>query len=396
MVVPDGHDENDTIGKGLVNGGESTDGSEVVLVVEDGLLGSAELVGDRVVGSHSGDVGLGVLDDYTILDVDTADFLERTSIGSVSSDELGDDGDLLGGIDSLAGSVEVLLTLAVRVEVASILVADTTISVITVTAVVSEAAVWSILAARVRGVGGGDGVGLPDIHLIAACAVLALSGVGVAGVGAPANGVGLSGDELDVVGALSIAITGSVLGTSLVVGLGGHATIGLHVGEVEGTVKTARKVGDIDVKGELLVLDLEHLIFGVVRGHEVDTRTNVGAGALGDKLHGKSVSRGGDTICATVVGTLNGAVLGAGDGVRAEGGIPSVTGVAVGITGGGVEPTPIGIEYDGTGLSSARATGRALLPTHAGMNFSSVSADLLAIGDRQEREREESSCVEHC
>ncbi len=196
-------------------------------------------------------------------------------------------------------------------------------------------------------------------------------------------------------GALSIAVTGSVLGTSLVVGLGGHATISGHVGEVEGTVETARKIGDIDIKGEFLVLDLEHLVLGRVRGHEVDTGTDVGIGTLGDKLHGDSIARGGDTVCTAIVGTIDGAVLGAGDWVGAKGGVPGVTGVAVGIARGGMEPAPVCVQDDTSRLGGAGTASSAGLPSDRWVRFGSVCTDLLAVNDREEGEREKSDRVEH-
>jgi len=130
MVIPDGHDEDNTLGEGLVHRGESTFSGKLVIITESGLLGDAEVGGDRVIrGVDSGDVDLGVLDDNVVLDIDTADFLEGSSISSISSQELGNDGDLLGSIDNLAGSVEGGVTHAVRVEIASILVADTSVVV---------------------------------------------------------------------------------------------------------------------------------------------------------------------------------------------------------------------------------------------------------------------------
>lgn len=64
-------------------------------------------------------------------------------------------------------------------------------------------------------------------------------------------------------GALRIAVSSSVLGTGLIVGVLGLTTIGIHLYKVKSTVKTAGKLGDIDVEGELLVLGLEHLVSGV-------------------------------------------------------------------------------------------------------------------------------------
>jgi hypothetical protein len=67
-------------------------------------------------------------------------------------------------------------------------------------------------------------------------------------------------DELDVPGALRITVASSVLGTSLVVGVLRETTISVHLDEVESTVETARKLGDVDIKGELAVEQVEHLV----------------------------------------------------------------------------------------------------------------------------------------
>jgi len=84
------------------------------------------------------------------------------------------------------------------------------------------------------------------------------------------TGTYLSVDELQVLRALSITVAGAVLGACLVVWVLGKSTIGVHGDEVEGTVQATGQVGHIDVKGELLVLELEHLVLGVSRVHEVD------------------------------------------------------------------------------------------------------------------------------
>lgn len=73
VVSPDGHDQHHTLGHSLVHGDVSVLGLEVVDVTERGLLGVAELGGDRVVGGKAGNVGLGVGIDDTVLDVETAD-----------------------------------------------------------------------------------------------------------------------------------------------------------------------------------------------------------------------------------------------------------------------------------------------------------------------------------
>lgn len=61
----------------------------------------------------------------------------------------------------------------------------------------------------------------------------------------------LSVDELKITWALSVTVTGSVLSTSLVSWVCSQSSISFHLGEVQSTVKTTRKLGDIDGEGEL-------------------------------------------------------------------------------------------------------------------------------------------------
>ena len=202
-------------------------------------------------------------------------------------------------------------------------------------------------------------------------------------------------NELDVTRALRVAVSSSVLGTSLVSWELGQATVGVHLGEVESTVQTARKVGNIDVEGELLVEKLEHLV-GRVACHEVDTRTDVLLGRSGHELEGESVAAGGDAVGTRVVGTVESAVGRTGNTVGAESGIPGVSSVAVGGSRGRVEPAPVGVEDDlAGGLGSTPATGGALLPGQGRVGLSRKSADLLTAHHGDERESDESGFVEH-
>ena len=131
-----------------------------------------------------------LLDDSAALDPDTTDLNEFTSVSHIISDELSNDGNLGVGVDGLSWSVEAGGTLTVRVEIATVLVDDSVVSVATVTAVGGVVATEETgVTGWMWGVGVGDGVGFPDVHLVAARAVLAGTGVG-RGAG-PAIGVGL-------------------------------------------------------------------------------------------------------------------------------------------------------------------------------------------------------------
>lgn len=140
----------------------------------------------------------------------------------------------------------------------------------------------------------------------------------------------LAVDELQVTRALRIAVAGTHLGTSLVAGVLSHTTIGIHLGEVEGAVETAGEVGDVDVEGELLVEELEHLVARVGL-HEVETGADVLVGTAGDEVELERGPAGGDTVGTGVVRSVQSAVGGAGGGVGAQGRVPGVSGVAVGV-----------------------------------------------------------------
>lgn len=108
-------------------------------------------------------------------------------------------------------------------------------------------------------------------------------------------------DELNVTRALRIAVTSSILGTGLVVFILGQATIGVHRCEVQSTVQTAWEVGDVNVKGELIVEEVEGLVCLVVL-HKVHTRANV---LTSDEFQGQCVTSGRDTVGSLVVSTIN-------------------------------------------------------------------------------------------
>ena len=196
----------------------------------------------------------------------------------------------------------------------------------------------------------------------------------------------LSVYELHVVWTLSITVSGTVAGTSLVAWVLGLSSIGIHLGEVESSVDSARKVAHVDIEGELVVLESKGLV-GVVIGHEVNSASNVGTSALGDELESQSVVGSGDTISLRVFGTLKSAVAGAGDGVWAKSLVPGVASVAVGVTRLVMKPSPVGIENDFRVLGCADAARGASLHGHSWVNFWLGGTDLLTADSGQQRER---------
>ena len=168
VVVPDGEGENHSPAERVTHSSHTAESLVVVDIVEDLLLLRAELVGDRVDGVNSGDGNLGVLDDLTVLDVETTDLGKRSVGGVVGGDELSNNGELLGGVDGHAGAEESLVSHTPGVEVTSGLVTKTSITVVTITTLNTRATGLTVGVADVGSEGSGVGVGFPDIHLTAA------------------------------------------------------------------------------------------------------------------------------------------------------------------------------------------------------------------------------------
>lgn len=189
----------------------------------------------------------------------------------------------------------------------------------------------------------------------------------------------LATDELQVTSALSVTVSGTVLGTSLVGRVLAHTTVLVHGDEVEGTVKTAVEGRQVNIEGELVVHEGEHLVLvGAV--HEVETGADVGAVlVLGQELESQGVTAGGGTVGRAVVGTLDLAVGRAALGVGAGGGVPLIAVVAVDVVALDVEPTPVGVDGH-LGVDVSAAGGGTLLPGELGVSLGLLSADSLALG----------------
>jgi len=262
MVVPDGHNEDHTIIHGFSHLFKTTLLLEIVCISHDIFERIAHIVSDRIVlGINSLDVRFWVLENFTILNEDSSDFAKVSGVGSIGSDELGNNGHWLGGINSLVWTIEIFDTSSVRVEIATIFIADTFVSIGTLSARKSLAHQLSIDLTWMSSESLSHVVGLPDIHLSAARSEFSSSGIWVGLGWVPANRVSFSIDEFNILWALSITISSSVGGTSLIVCVLSFTSIFLHFDEVESSVNTAWHVGDINIEGELFVLKFEHLIF---------------------------------------------------------------------------------------------------------------------------------------
>lgn len=85
----------------------------------------------------------------------------------------------------------------------------------------------------------------------------------------------LAVDELEIPGALRVAVTSAVLRASLVARVLLQTTICVHGYEVECTIEATRQLRHINVKGKLLIAGkFKHFVCRVVL-HQVGTRSNV-------------------------------------------------------------------------------------------------------------------------
>ena len=219
------------------------------------------------------------------MDVESTELFEVTVVGSVGGDELGNDGERPGGVHLVggAGSVEGAVVQPVRCKVATVLVAHSVVPVARVVVAADDAFALRLIVggARVSGESLGLFVGLPNVQLGAAIAVVAFARVGVVRDRYPVLAVGFSGDPLDVVRALGVAVACTVLGSAFVGRVFRCATIGIHghlclyslfllevtettycaiTYKVEGAVQAAVECRDIDVVGEFPVQQLEHAV----------------------------------------------------------------------------------------------------------------------------------------
>jgi len=140
VVVPERHDEDHTVGKVLAHLRHTSEGLEFVHVLGGSFLLLAECVADGVGGGYTSHICVGILNDNSVLNIDSLDLAESTGAGSVVGNKLCNNGEEFGGVDGLSRTVERLVAEAEGVEVAPVLVADTIISVVgIVTAVIASA-----------------------------------------------------------------------------------------------------------------------------------------------------------------------------------------------------------------------------------------------------------------
>lgn len=182
--------------------------------------------------------------------------------------------------------------------------------------------------------------------------------------------------------ALSIAVAGTVGGTSGV--QSGLSTLGLHLAHVQSTVHTAGQLGNVDVEGEFLAGQLDHLVLLLVGSEEVDS--GAGHSVLAVHVQGDGTALGRNTVVGVVVDALQDAVLRAGGLVRAGGGVGSLAPVSASLGGVVLLVDPVGgsIKHKGRLLRLAAALLGALPCGELGVDLGGGLADGLSGSNSQE------------
>lgn len=115
------------------------------------------------------DIQLWCFNLFPILNIVATNLRQCASVRPISRDELRDNRDFLGAVDSAALSEKVLVAQAVSLNITTVLVTHAFEAVIIlVTAVVTLTTRMTINAASMRGVCGADAVRFPYVHLCAA------------------------------------------------------------------------------------------------------------------------------------------------------------------------------------------------------------------------------------
>ena len=199
MVVPNTKRQHHPFPQCSLHPLHPTLGREAIGSPERSLLACAELPRDRVERGHAGNVDFRVLDNFTVLDVKTADPSEAPAGRVIGGEELGDDCYLLRGVDCEPWTKKSFIAHTVGVEVAAVGVADTVVAVGGSVAFRAAASVLTLDGTGMSGVGSGDAVGFPNVHFAAAASVIACSGVGISCRRSPAFNIGLKYDKNETI-----------------------------------------------------------------------------------------------------------------------------------------------------------------------------------------------------
>mmetsp|Transcript_7138 Transcript_7138/g.16220 ORF Transcript_7138/g.16220 Transcript_7138/m.16220 type:complete len:267 (+) Transcript_7138:826-1626(+) len=247
---------------------------EVVGISKEILNILAHLVSDgiRLVGQ---DLDWWAGNGLSILHVEAANLLQLPVVLAVVRQKLSHHSHWPGGIHRKCGpfAIEALVPISESVDITAIFVTEAIITLILVVITTFRAFTHVLPGAidvtRMRGVGCGHVVGLPNIHLGTAGAIVtkAHAVAEILWVWLPILRVGDAIDELDVMGALGITVTSPILGTRLVLAQT-QTTIAGHLHEVHGTIHATFHRGRIHLHRKLTVVQLEEFVVVIILKQE--------------------------------------------------------------------------------------------------------------------------------
>ena len=133
---------------------------------------------------------------------------------------------------------------------------------------------------------------------------------------------------------------------------------------------------------------------GASGSHQVVSGPDIGICSGGHKAKLEGIATGCDAVGALIVTSVESAVCGAGSSIGAEGGVPGVTSVAVGVASYIVQPSPVCVENDGLGGSRA-STCSALTDSQRRVGLCRQSAGLLGASTEHEGSKSKSSSSCH-
>jgi len=187
MIIPDGHNKDHTVIHGFSHLFKTTLNLEIVWISHLTFLGVAHIISDRIVWGNIWNLRIWSFEDLAVLNENSSDFFQVSSVGTIGSNELSNNLDWLGSINSFSWTIEIVVTGSIWVEITSIFIADTLVSFISLTALKSLTFLWSSHGTWMSSESLRDRVGLPDIHLSAASSEFSGTGIWVSWGWRPSN-----------------------------------------------------------------------------------------------------------------------------------------------------------------------------------------------------------------
>merc|ERR1719270_1721446 len=220
VVIPQAHSKDHTVLHLISHLLKSSDFIVMVFISINFLGGFAEIVIDFIVWFDFNSIphDVSVIEDFSVLDPFTSDSDQVTICSSIISNPLSDNGDSRVCIDGFSWSIKFFISKTESSPIATILITDTIVSFVRsiVSAFGAFTSILSFNFTRVSGKGLSHAVGFPQVHFCATSSVMSSSGIDIRVRWIPVFTIGFTIDPLHVMRALSVTISGSILGPTFV------------------------------------------------------------------------------------------------------------------------------------------------------------------------------------